>query len=115
MIDTREEIGQKIKSARMKANISQGDLGKVLGKSHAAVSDIERGKTELSVSDLQKIASTLGLPLTHFIDAPTPSSSVNFRYDKDVTPEQVHHAKQVANDFRAFVIQKAKEENNGNS
>ena len=60
---TKEQIGRKIKDLRFKNNKSQKELGKHLGKSHAAVSDIERGRTELSAIDLAKIADFFDVPV----------------------------------------------------
>lgn len=57
------DLGRKIRDLRFKNNKSQGDLGDFLGKSHAAVSDIERGKTDLSVSDLTKISQFFEVPI----------------------------------------------------
>ena len=43
---TKKDLGIKIKELRQKAGLSQEQLGKALGKSHAAISDIERGDEE---------------------------------------------------------------------
>lgn len=103
------DLGNIIKDLRLKAGISQGELGRSLGKSHAAVSDIERGKTELSVTDLQKIAAVFGVALATFLEVPPPSQYMNFRHDKNVTPEQVKKSLGDAEDFRAYIRQLHKE------
>jgi transcriptional regulator with XRE-family HTH domain len=39
--------------------LSQANLGEQLGVSHAAISDIERGKTSIGLERLEKLASIL--------------------------------------------------------
>lgn len=62
------EIGRKIRQARDEMNLSQSDLGKKMEnqRSHAAISDIERGKTKLGISELKEIAIILNKPLDFF-------------------------------------------------
>lgn len=71
---SRDEIGKKIRDLRAKNNKSQEDLGNHLSKSHAAISDIERGKTELSVSDLNKIAQFFDVPAETLLYSQQPQS-----------------------------------------
>ena len=61
---SKEALAKKIRRLRESAGKSQGELGLVLGKSHASVSDIERGITELTVKDLTIIADFLGVERT---------------------------------------------------
>lgn len=53
--------GERIRAARKAANISQGELGQRMARArtYAAVSDIERDKTRLTVDDLLDIAGIL--------------------------------------------------------
>lgn len=53
--------GERIRAARKAANISQGELGQRMARArtYAAVSDIERDKTRLTVADLLDIAGIL--------------------------------------------------------
>lgn len=68
MLNPRE-LGQLIKLAREEAGMSQGALGEQLTprKSHAAISDIERGVTKLAVSELSQFARILGKPISYFL------------------------------------------------
>lgn len=60
--------------------MSQTDLAKVLGRSHVAISKIERGITKLKVTDLDRIASALGRTLDYFInDIPSPPITPELR------------------------------------
>ena len=54
---TKIEIGRRIRDLRFRKGNSQEELGKCLGKSHVAISDMERGRTELSAIDLAKVAT----------------------------------------------------------
>ena len=64
----REELGRKIRDLRTRNGKSQEELGKFLDKSHAAVSDIERGKSEMSVSDLTKISQFFEVSVESFLN-----------------------------------------------
>ena len=81
---SKEELGNRIRDLRVINNKSQEDLGGALGKSHAAVSDIERGKTELSVTDLTKIAQFFDVPVEMLIstDSTSPSYSLVFSHSR---------------------------------
>lgn len=61
------EIGERILLARRRAGINQRDFGKKLGISHAAVSDLERGKTKPDLDNLAVIAEALGVPLSEIV------------------------------------------------
>lgn len=61
------EIGERIMLARRRALLNQGGLAARLGISHAAVSDIERGKTRPNLDNLEEIANALGVPLTQLV------------------------------------------------
>lgn len=73
---SKEEIGKRIRDLRSKEGKSQGDLGKYLGKSHAAVSDIELGKTDLSVTDLTKLAQFFDVSVETLISPNNPFSMI---------------------------------------
>lgn len=66
MADERE-IGLRIRRAREEAGLTQQELGRIWGgKSHAAISDIERGATKASASALSELAHLLGKQITDF-------------------------------------------------
>jgi transcriptional regulator with XRE-family HTH domain len=60
-------IGERINVARRRALMSQRDLGEKLGISHAAVSDIERGKSKPNLDNLAQIADVLGVSLGQIV------------------------------------------------
>lgn len=59
-------VREKIKAAREQLELSQVDLGKSVYKTGAAISDMERGRVQVTVSDLALIAATLQKPITYF-------------------------------------------------
>jgi transcriptional regulator with XRE-family HTH domain len=88
-----QELGNKIRLLRNKSGKSQEQLGAALDRSHAAISDIERGITNLSVSDLSKIAQFFGVSVNEILDeAPTTQSVIHFRDGKDITLQQTQEA-----------------------
>lgn len=88
-----EEVGRRVRQARQELGLMQADLGRLLSKprSHAAVSDIERGKTKLDLEELGELAQLLQKPLAYFID-PGPSPGVEYRRSEpDGSAEQQRH------------------------
>jgi len=81
-MERRILIGSKIRAARKQLGMSQTDLAKVLGRSHVAISKIERSITKLKVPDLDHLARALGRTLDYFTsDIPSPP----------ITPEQLRN------------------------
>lgn len=80
-MEVSKQLAAKIRQARMSSGLSQSEFGKLLGRSHAAVSDLERGKTSLSVEDLVKITNELHLPIDYLLEAVT----TEFKYGNKPT------------------------------
>lgn len=66
MATTNQGIVQKIKEARLERHKTQQDLAELLGKTPAAISDMERGKVQVSASDLSVLADYLQKPIEFF-------------------------------------------------
>lgn len=62
-------IGQRIREARCEQGWSQSQLGTLLvpPRTYAAVSDMERGKTAITVDTLITVARATGKPVTWFL------------------------------------------------
>ena len=61
-----ELIVRKIKEARLEREFTQKDLANHLGKTAAAISDLERGKVQVTASDLYRISRLLNKPIEYF-------------------------------------------------
>lgn len=63
-----QEIGQKIKQAREKVNMTQADLAQKLQfESPTAISLLEGGRRSITIHTLEKMADVLGVPLQHLL------------------------------------------------
>lgn len=102
---TKEEIGKKIRDLRVKKAISQGKLAKAIGlESHAAVSDIERGKTNLKITQLNKIADFFEMSVGELLNSEVITAYVSQnRESKDITPEERKKAQRSMDGFLARV------------
>ena len=60
------EIVKRIREARQERDLTQQDIADYLGKTAASISDLERGKVQVSASDLHKIAEYLNKPIEYF-------------------------------------------------
>ena len=55
------QLGQQIMIARKNKNLSQKELGKLIGMSDMQISNIERGKNTPHLNNLKKISEALGV------------------------------------------------------
>lgn len=77
-------MGERIREAREQQGMSQKDLADRIFSRQAAVSDIERGKMEVGVLRLARIAAHLQKPLTYFFH---PDTVLKIR-PEDLDPEE---------------------------
>ena len=61
-----EFIVKKVKVARLERGLTQKDLAKHLDRTSASISDLERGKVQVTASDLAKLAKYLNKPIEYF-------------------------------------------------
>ncbi|MBG0786151.1 MAG: helix-turn-helix domain-containing protein [Anaerolineaceae bacterium] len=61
-----DQIVEKIKKARVEKGFTQKDLADHLGRTAASISDLERGKVQVTASDLYKISQYLKKPIEYF-------------------------------------------------
>jgi transcriptional regulator with XRE-family HTH domain len=74
---TNVEIVQRIRAARQLRNKTQQDLAAKLGKTAAAISDMERGKVHVSASDLSIISNILDMPIEYFFGEELGDQNIN--------------------------------------
>jgi len=61
-----ELIVKRIKAARIERGMTQQDLASHLGRTAASISDLERGKVQVTASDLYTLARYLNKPIEYF-------------------------------------------------
>jgi transcriptional regulator with XRE-family HTH domain len=69
-------IVKLIKAARIERGLTQKDLADHLGKTSAAISDLERGKVQISANDLYKISQLLNKPIEYFYGEDTGDKEI---------------------------------------
>jgi len=69
---TLTQLGQKIRASREAAGYSQEGLAAAAGLSRAYFGRLERGRENLSVLTLEKVAAVLDLPLSAFFEGIPP-------------------------------------------
>lgn len=70
-------IGDRIKKARIKLNISQIQLSEALGINQSNISRIEQGTQEPSISQLRVLKLVLKVDYEYLIDGKTVSKNVS--------------------------------------
>lgn len=109
-MNTKKEIGSKIREYRIMAGLSQTELGKRLSRSHAAISDIERGKTELTLTDLLAIAEYLNTPVVFFLNIQSGPGNLNIQYVGTISNQNPVDSK----GLKLNVINNSKEQSKSN-
>lgn len=69
------EVSQRIRFLRIRRNVKQLELAEALGISQANMSNIERGRTGLTISNLLKIQQYLDCPIYAFFPDSTQKST----------------------------------------
>lgn len=98
---TREEVGKRIRQAREAVGLSQTELGAAMNRkrSHAAISDMERGTVRLDVEELAEVAKILRTDIQTLLE---PSASVIWRRGEYAqTHDQKQETRQAIEAFQA--------------
>ena len=61
-----KSIGSRVREARKHNNLTQKDIADHLGRTAASISELERGRVQISATDLMKIAELLIKPIEYF-------------------------------------------------
>ncbi len=62
------QLGQKIQYERRKRGLSQETLEEISGVSRRAISEIERGNTDIRYTNLYQIAEAFGMRISELLD-----------------------------------------------
>jgi transcriptional regulator with XRE-family HTH domain len=64
--ETRKKLGARIRELRLSAGITQEQLGEKASLNYKFIGELERGRVNVSLDSLVKIASALGVKPGHF-------------------------------------------------
>lgn len=63
-----QNVGQRIMLLRKQRGWTQPMLGRLIGKSGASISYMEKGKVTLKVNDIVRLAAIFQVPATNFLE-----------------------------------------------
>ena len=63
----KNDIGKKIKLLRISNKLNQNDLSKILNLSRSQISNLENGKRNVSIMQLEKICEYFKIDMSYFI------------------------------------------------
>lgn len=66
--DTRASLGRRIRDLRSGQSLSQYTFARMIGLDRSYLIDVEHGKRNVSIDNLCKIASGLGVSLSELFD-----------------------------------------------
>lgn len=74
-------VGERIRLARTRSKLSQGDVAHALSVTKACVSSWEVGRNDISIREITKLAAFLGVKPSAFIDSGDPAqrAGINVR------------------------------------
>lgn len=75
------KMGQRMKEARLKTNLTQEELGNMLGISMVAISRYENGRASPSLKTLIGIAVITQTPVEQFFDIPENRKQIDEYHD----------------------------------
>ncbi len=64
MSDISSKFGKKVREIRLKKDMSQGDLAKILGVHPTYISGIERGMRNMALKNIERLAKALGVSVS---------------------------------------------------
>ena len=67
-MDVKTEVGMRVKKLRNKMGISQEELADLAGLDRTYITSVERGKRNISIVNVEKIAFALKITLKEFFD-----------------------------------------------
>ena len=70
------ELGEKIKLLRKRRNLRQDDLAIVLGISRGQISNLEKGRRNLSLKQLEKLCEYFQIDMSYFLMLGTTDSCI---------------------------------------
>ncbi len=91
-----QEIGRQIRKAREATGLTQAELGKLWGqRSHAVISDIERGKVRVAADELTALARILHTDISMLLGLEETTSARYFRAE-EVNPHVMERFEEAA-------------------
>jgi DNA-binding XRE family transcriptional regulator len=97
-------VGELIKDARNKAEVTQDELARILGMSRISIVNIEQGKQKIQLHTLIEMVNYLGIPISDFF------TTLNFILKPNVTSKKIENKiKKEVNPENTIEINKLKE------
>ncbi len=87
-VDTPEQLGALIRSARKAQRLRQDDVAGIAGSSHVFVRDVERGKPTVQLGKVLDLLRELGIRLVADVpDSPGSTSPLSARPKRPAKPD----------------------------
>ena len=84
-----KDIGAKIQLAREEKGLSQEQLSKAMGCSQSALSNYEKGKRRLYLSQLETLAKILDKPMEFFVESISAGNTTVDNWGKNSTGHKI--------------------------
>lgn len=68
-------FGERLRELRRQQNVSQESLAHAAGLHRTYISSVERGERNISLENIDRLATALGIPLAELMPSPLPRSA----------------------------------------
>ena len=97
------KLGQRLSELRIKAGLSQEELGEVLGVTSQDIASWEDGSSEPTLSNIKKMATVFGVSVVDIVDpenAPEIRPEIEVKYDLYLTGDFLKNRNRVVDHIR---------------
>lgn len=84
-----KDIGRKLQQAREDAGLSQEQLASMLGCAQSTLSNYEKGKRRIYLTQLENIAEILNRPIEYFLESNEDSARRGGRQDETLAEPEL--------------------------
>ena len=81
--ETRIRMGKIIKEARLKMDLTQSELGKMLGKSNNVITNWEKGTNSPDVDNIERLCAILDIPVDYIFQTKQKEKSPSMELSED--------------------------------
>ena len=68
--DPLEAFGRRVRELRLERGVSQEDFAKIVGLDRTYISSLERGKRNVSLRNIHRLAEALGVAMRDLLQGP---------------------------------------------
>lgn len=89
---TQQKVGKRLKEARKKANLTQTEVGRVIGQVYQSYAKYERGQIQLDYDKMITLCKFLNISSDYLLGLETKENDINFTEEFEYS-DNIHKIK----------------------